>query len=88
MLFKKSKEIDFMNTYERIKEINLFLFDMDGTLYLGNRLFDFTRELLDKIKKSGENHKQHPCRPPPCVKHKGEQNKHRILYGFRLCQKI
>lgn len=45
-----------MNTYERIKEINLFLFDMDGTLYLGNRLFDFTRELLDKIKKSGKKY--------------------------------
>ena len=25
-----------------IKNIKLFLFDMDGTLYLGNRLFDFT----------------------------------------------
>ena len=36
-----------------IKNIQLFLFDMDGTLYLGDRLFDFTKELLDKIRKSG-----------------------------------
>ena len=38
---------------ENIKNLKLFLFDMDGTLYLGNRLFDFTVELLDKIKSSG-----------------------------------
>ena len=29
-----------------IKNIRLYLFDMDGTLYLGNRLYDFTIELL------------------------------------------
>ena len=34
--------------------IKLFLFDMDGTLYIGNRLFDFTEELLCVYKKSGE----------------------------------
>lgn len=37
----------------KIKDIKLFLFDMDGTLYLGDRLYDFTLELLDTIKKSG-----------------------------------
>ena len=37
----------------KIKEIKLFLFDMDGTLYLGDRLYDFTVELLDTIKKTG-----------------------------------
>ena len=36
-----------------IKDIKLFLFDMDGTLYLGDRLYDFTIELLDTIKKTG-----------------------------------
>ena len=41
---------EIMNTIENIK---LFLFDMDGTLYLGSRLFDFTTELLSAIKKSG-----------------------------------
>lgn len=38
---------------ETLKNIKLFLFDMDGTLYLGDRLFDFTNELLDTIKKNG-----------------------------------
>ena len=38
-----------MNQTELIQSINLFLFDMDGTLYLGNRLFDFTKELLETI---------------------------------------
>ena len=35
---------------KEIKGNGLFLFDMDGTLYLGNRLFDFTNELLATIK--------------------------------------
>ena len=42
-----------MNTAETIKNMKLFLFDMDGTLYLGDRLYDFTVELLETIKKSG-----------------------------------
>lgn len=41
---------------KRIKDVKLFLFDMDGTLYLGNRLYDFTKELLSKIKKSGKRY--------------------------------
>ena len=31
----------------------LFLFDMDGTLYLGDRLFDFTKPLLQAIRRAG-----------------------------------
>ncbi len=38
------------NPFEPIK---LFLFDMDGTLYLGNQLFDFTKELLQTIRETG-----------------------------------
>ena len=38
---------------KKIKNLKLYLFDMDGTLYLGDRLFDFTIELLKKIKQSG-----------------------------------
>ena len=37
----------------KIENIKLFLFDMDGTLYLGSRLYDFTKELLENIKKRG-----------------------------------
>ena len=36
-----------------LKNRKLFLFDMDGTLYLGNQLFDFTIELLETIKAAG-----------------------------------
>lgn len=39
-----------------LKNIRLFLFDMDGTLYLGNRLYDFTIELLRKIKANGDRY--------------------------------
>lgn len=38
---------------ELLGNVKLFLFDMDGTLYLGDRLYDFTSELLSEIKKSG-----------------------------------
>ncbi len=42
-----------MNTKDNMKHIKLFLFDMDGTLYLGNKLYDFTIELLNTIKETG-----------------------------------
>lgn len=38
---------------ERIKDIKLFLFDMDGTLYLGDQLYSFTKELLAAIRDKG-----------------------------------
>ncbi len=38
---------------ERIKNIRLFLFDMDGTLYLGDRLYAFTPALLQAIRATG-----------------------------------
>lgn len=41
------------NNINRLKGIKLFLFDMDGTLYLGDRLYDFTPRLLEHIKESG-----------------------------------
>lgn len=39
-----------------LKNHKLFLFDMDGTLYIGNRLFDFTKELLAKIRENGNRY--------------------------------
>ena len=39
-----------------LKKIKLFLFDMDGTLYLGSRLYDFTIELLNTIKQQGNRY--------------------------------
>lgn len=36
--------------------IRLYLFDMDGTLYLGDRLYDFTVPLLQELKKSGRRY--------------------------------
>lgn len=42
-----------MDGYEIISAMKLFLFDMDGTLYLGNRLYSFTKELLNVICDNG-----------------------------------
>jgi len=38
---------------ELLSNVKLFLFDRDGTLYLGDRLYDFTNQLLSAIKNSG-----------------------------------
>lgn len=45
-----------MYTNQDLKNVKLFLFDMDGTLYLGDKLYSFTIELLSKIKKSGKRY--------------------------------
>ena len=39
-----------------LKHHKLFLFDMDGTIYIGNQLFDFTKELLATIRKNGNRY--------------------------------
>ena len=36
-----------------LKNTKLYLFDMDGTLYLGDHLYSFTRELLETIQAKG-----------------------------------
>lgn len=45
-----------MTKEEIVKNLKLYLFDMDGTLYIGNQLFDFTIDLLHAIKKHGANY--------------------------------
>ena len=47
MLDIKGKELFEFNSKK------LWLFDMDGTIYLGNNIFEGVLELLDKIEKSG-----------------------------------
>ena len=42
-----------MELKQVVSKVKLYLFDMDGTLYLGNRLYTFTKELLAEIKRSG-----------------------------------
>lgn len=42
-----------MNFSEAISNMKLYLFDMDGTLYIGDQLFSFTKELLSAISASG-----------------------------------
>ncbi len=42
-----------MELRSTIEKMKLYLFDMDGTLYLGSRLYDFTIELLQEIRRTG-----------------------------------
>ncbi len=39
-----------------VSDIDLFLFDMDGTIYLGEQLFPFTKELLATIRRQGKRY--------------------------------
>lgn len=39
---------------ERLKKIKCFVLDMDGTIYLGERLFDYTPEFLQTVEQRGK----------------------------------
>ncbi len=43
-------------TAKDIAKKKLFLFDLDGTLYLGEKIFPFTKELLKTIKANGKRY--------------------------------
>ncbi len=45
-----------MDATSLLQNKRLFLFDMDGTLYLGDRLYPFTQALLDTIKATGRRY--------------------------------
>lgn len=45
-----------MDQKEFLRGKKLYLFDMDGTLYLGDRLYDFTIELLETLKTTGRKY--------------------------------
>ena len=45
-----------MDKQQIIQKTKLFLFDQDGTLYLGNRLYDFTIPMLEKLKATGRRY--------------------------------
>lgn len=45
-----------MDQKEILRGKKLYLFDMDGTLYLGDRLYDFTIELLETLKATGRKY--------------------------------
>ena len=45
-----------MEKNEILRSKKLYLFDMDGTLYLGNRLYDFTPGLLHTLRATGRKY--------------------------------
>src|SRR5690606_2421827 len=55
--FTANKQANYVNlikkqTQSRIDKIKCFVLDMDGTIYLENRLFPFAKEALKAIKDS------------------------------------
>lgn len=51
----KAQDISFKK--EKLKQIECFVLDMDGTIYLGNELFPFTPEFLETVKKVGKTYR-------------------------------
>ena len=45
--------IEFMVPLEQIK---IYLLDMDGTFYLGGKIFDWSFDFLDKLKEQGKDY--------------------------------
>ncbi len=45
-----------MEKNELLRSKRLYLFDMDGTLYLGDQLYPFTTALLEKLKQTGRKY--------------------------------
>ena len=41
---------------EIMKNIKVFVLDMDGTIYLGNDLFPYTHTFLDKVKQTSREY--------------------------------
>ena len=39
-----------------LRDVSLFLLDMDGTIYLGDRLFDCTKPFLETLRAQGKRH--------------------------------
>lgn len=39
-----------------VDKIKCFVLDMDGTIYLGNELFDFTKDFLKEVKETGRKY--------------------------------
>ena len=56
MEFIRREGKEFEQEMLDIKKIRLYLFDMDGTIYLGDDLFPFTKELLKTIRKEGNHY--------------------------------
>ena len=55
---KKIKKIDFKISEvnkKRLENIKVFALDLDGTIYLGNKLFPFSIDFLNGIKKAGKD---------------------------------
>ncbi len=41
----------------KLSDVKMFVLDMDGTIYLGDRLFPYTRDFLRRVKeKIGRAH--------------------------------
>ncbi len=50
------KELSLEKNYEKIKKCELFLLDMDGTLYLGDEVFDGAVDFIRTLEKKGKDY--------------------------------
>ena len=45
---------NYQDIQDRLKKVKVFAIDMDGTIYLGNKLFPFTKKFLEGLTKAGK----------------------------------
>lgn len=53
----ETKALDLNYKKEKLKKIRCFVLDMDGTIYLGNELFPFTKQFLKTVKETGREYR-------------------------------
>jgi HAD superfamily hydrolase (TIGR01457 family) len=51
----EKKVLEINNIKTRLKDIKVFALDMDGTIYLGNKIFPFTKSFLEGLVKAGKD---------------------------------
>ncbi|WP_396021473.1 HAD-IIA family hydrolase, partial [Clostridium botulinum] len=49
-------ELNNKSIKDKIEKIKCFVLDMDGTIYLGKHLFDFTNEFLETVKETNREY--------------------------------
>ena len=56
MVAERSQVLKEEDMIDRIDKIKTFVLDMDGTIYLGNELFPYTKKFLNDVEHSGKNY--------------------------------
>lgn len=54
MKYREFGTLDVQEIKSRLAKVKICVLDMDGTIYLGNKLFPFTKDFLEGLEKAGK----------------------------------